>query len=315
MEGAITLVPLSLSAQSPRQPLFTTERRAVILIAGLLVCGAAPSAQRAEQRLFVTAIDGNGAAVLNLTAADFELLENGVPREVTRATRANGPMRIVLLLDTSSAIQPLLNSIRAGLDAFLEALPGDHEIALISTGGQLRIRQQSTADRHKLQAAARMVASDGGANAFMDSLIEADRRFLMTAAPGQWPVFVILTTDSGETRGEPNLDQFNRFVGQFLTRGGCAHAIVIHGRAAGSTTDFAMNLVENTGGYYESMTIANVLPDKMKFLAAHIDANHRAMANWYELEFAGDAKAQGPRVQVAVTRPDVTIQVSTRRPF
>lgn len=290
-------------------------RSAAVLVLGLLACGAALPAQRASRRVFVTAVDVSGAPVVNLTAADFELVENGFPRDVLRATRANGPLRIVLLVDTSTAIQPLLNNFRAGLNAFFTALPGEHEIALISTGGQLRIRQDSTADRQQLLAAARMLASDGGANAFMDSLIEADRRFLMTGAPAQWPVFVILTTDNGDTIGEPNLDRFNRFVGQFLTRGGSAHAIVIHGRRAGITTDFAMNLVENSGGYYESMSIANVLPDKMKFLAAHIDANHRAMADWYELEFVGDGQIQTPRVQVAVSRPGVSVQVSVRRPF
>jgi hypothetical protein len=291
------------------------RRLSAAVVALVLACGAPLPAQRASRRVFVTAVDVRGTPVTNLTAADFELIENGFPREVTRATLASGPMRIVLLVDTSSAIQPLLNNIRAGLSAFFTALPGPHEIALISTGGQLRIRQDSTADRGRLLAAVRMLASDGGGNAFMESLIEADRRFLMTASPAQWPVFVILTTDSGETVAEPNLDNFNRFVAQFLNRGGSAHAIVLHGRGTGITTDFAMNLVENSGGYYESMAIANVLPDKMKFLAAHIDANHRAMANWYELEFAGDVQIQAPRVQVAVTRPGVSVQVSVRRPF
>jgi hypothetical protein len=75
-----------------------------------------------------------------------------------------------------------------------------------------------------------------------------------------------------------------------------------------------MNVVKNTGGYYESMTIANVLPDKMKNLAAHIDANYKAMANWYELEYMGDGRAQA-LVEVGVKRLNVILRVSTRRPF
>ena len=88
----------------------------------------------------------------------------------------------------------------------------------------------------------------------------------------------------------------------------------MHGKAGGITTEFVMNVVENSGGYYESMAIANVLPDKMKMLAEHIDANYKAMSNWYELEFAGDGRIQAPRVQVGTTREGV-IQMSTRRPF
>ena len=100
-----------------------------------------------------------------------------------------------------------------------------------------------------------------------------------------------------------------------MSRGGTAHAIVLHGRAGGITTDFVMNVVENSGGFYESMTIANVLPDKTKALAEHIDANYKAMSDWYELEYTGDGRAQAARVHVATRRQGISIQISTRRPF
>jgi hypothetical protein len=159
-----------------------TRRVAVsALVTGLLLLPQTVSAQRIQRRIYVTGIDATGAPALDLTAADFDLLENGFPREVTRLTRG-GPMRIVLLVDSSAAIAPQLLHIRAGLKAFLEALPGDHEIALISTGGQLRIRAQPTAEREKVRAAAASFASDGGANAFLDSLIESDRRFLKSSS-------------------------------------------------------------------------------------------------------------------------------------
>ena len=63
------------------------------------------------------------------------------------------------------------------------------------------------------------------------------------------------------------------------------------------------------------MAITNVLPDKMKLRAEHIDANHKAMSNWYEVEFAGDDRARPPRVQVGTTREGVHVQISMRRPF
>ena len=63
------------------------------------------------------------------------------------------------------------------------------------------------------------------------------------------------------------------------------------------------------------MAIANVLPDKTKALAEHIDANYKAMSDWYELEYAGDGRAQAARVWVGTKREGVSIQISTRRPF
>src|SRR5262245_12163977 len=91
--------------------------------------------------------------------------------------RGANPLRIILLVDSSSMVSSMLPQFRAGLHAFLEQLPGEVEIALISTGGQLRVRVPPTTDRNRLHQAADAFAPDGGANALLDSLLEADRRF------------------------------------------------------------------------------------------------------------------------------------------
>jgi hypothetical protein len=284
-----------------------------LTIALFLLLTPALSAQPTQRRVFVTGADGSGAPVVDLRAEDFQVVENGEERKILRVARAAAPMRIALVVDSSNAMASLLNNLRAGLRTFLDELPGEHEISFITTGGQIRIRQAPTADRQKLKTAAGLLASDGGGNSLIETMMETERRFL-NAAPGQWPMLVIVTTDNGGTTSEPNYDRFNRFVSSFVERGGTAHAIVLEGRAGGITTEFVINVVKNTGGYYESMTIANVLPDKMRNLAAHIDANYRAMANWYELEYIGDGRAQA-RVQVGMKRPNVILQMSTRRPF
>src|SRR5258708_5539090 len=63
------------------------------------------------------------------------------------AQRGPGPVRIVLLVDSSTSVSTMVPQFRAGLNAFLDALPGDPEIALVSTGGQIRIRVPLTTDR------------------------------------------------------------------------------------------------------------------------------------------------------------------------
>lgn len=133
--------------------------------------------------------------------------------------------RVILLVDSSTAIQPHFQRIRTALNAFIEALPEDTEIALVSTGGQYRVRVAPTADRAKLKQGADAFSPDGGANAFLDAMMEADRRLLKNA-PERRPVFVIVTTDS-ESRSDPRIDDYNRFMNDFLQRGGKAHAVVI----------------------------------------------------------------------------------------
>lgn len=77
------------------------------------------------------------------------------------------PLRIVLLVDSSSEVSAMINPFRAGLKAFLDGVPEGSEVALISTGGQIRVRTQPTSDMEKLQKAVGGFAQDGGANAFL----------------------------------------------------------------------------------------------------------------------------------------------------
>jgi len=272
------------------------------------------SAQRVTRRVFVSAVDASGAPVLDLAAADFRVTESDVKREVTRASLGNAPMRIVLLVDSSTSMAPMVSSIRAGLNAFLDTLPIEHEITFITTGGQIRVRTPPTTDRGQLRKEVGLLAAAGGANAFLDTLLESDRRFLKTA-PGQWPAFVIVTTDKGEMNREPNLDDYNRFMNDFLGRGGSAHAVILVGRQVGLVTDLVLNLVQNMGGTQASINTDFSLPERMKGIAERLAADHRQMASKYEVEFSGDAKLQQPIVNVEVSREGVQVLMSPRRPF
>jgi hypothetical protein len=256
----------------------------------------------------------SGAPVLNLTRADLEVTENGVPREVTRVALGTAPLRIVLLVDSSTSIGPMINSFRAALNTFVDSVPDEHEVTFISTGGQIRVRTQPTTDRLKMQTEIARFAPDGGANAFLDSLIEADRRFLKTA-PGQWPVMVIITTDNGETRREMPIDDYNKFMQDYVARAGAAHAVIVRGKQIGPVTDLTQNLVENVAGLYSAINTDTTLPERVKAIAGRVVTDHQKMATRYEVEFTGDAKAAQPIVNVIVKRDGVQLEMSGRRPF
>ena len=183
-----------------------------------------------------------------------------------------GRMRIVLLVDSSQAVAPMLTHFRAGLNSFLDALPGDPEITFITTGGQLRVRVQPTSDRGKLRAAATGFSADGGGNVLLDALLESDKRFLRNAEDRR-SVFVILTTDAGETTTSQAVAPFNRFVTDFLKRNGRAHAVIVGGRNRGITSDLVENFVDNTNGFRDTIVIANALPKVMEKVAAYVAAD------------------------------------------
>jgi von Willebrand factor type A domain len=150
------------------------------------------------RRVFVHVVDQRGDPVSGLTASDFQLTEGGVARPVVHAGPAADPMRIALFLDTSDAAAPALMHLRAAAAAFLDALPPEDEVLLVTTGRQARVRVPPTTDRRKLKEATGGLFSDGAGTVLMDGLLEVDDRFFKKA-DDRWPVFVIFTSDGAES--------------------------------------------------------------------------------------------------------------------
>jgi hypothetical protein len=291
--------------------------RAVGAVLGILLAiSAVVAAQQAVTRsIWVSAIDTGDRPATELTASDFEVVESGTRRKVVRATLGNEPLRIVLMVDSSTVVAPMVTQFKTALAAFVDTLPPQHQVAFISSGGQIRVRTQPTDTRERLRAQVAMFSSEGGANAFLDTLLEADQRFLQNA-PAQWPVFVIVTTDIGEARREPDVEAYNRFMNDFLRRGGTAHAIILAGKRYGPVTDIVANLVDNTGGFRQTLITESSLPARLKDIAERVDIDHRIMMNRYEIAYEGDPRQLAPVVRVSVpSRDDLRLTMSPRRPF
>lgn len=293
----------------------TRHATALRLAAVLTALSVSLSAQRTVTRtVYVDAVDGNGAAVLNLTTEDFQVTEDGEKRPVTVAALGSAPMRIVLLVDSSTSMAPMINALRDALDAFTNALPETEEVVFISSGGQIRVRTQAGQSREQLRAEIARFASEGGANAFYDTMLEADKRF-MKPVPRQWPAFVVVTTDNGEANREINVDEYNRFMQDFLARGGTAHAVILQGKHNGLVTDILANLVDNTGGLRTTLLTDSSLEARLTDIANRLADDHQKMMRRYSVTYSGNPKILQPTINVTVSRDDVQIRMSTRRPF
>ncbi|HEX6215369.1 MAG TPA: hypothetical protein VFZ38_11145 [Vicinamibacterales bacterium] len=292
------------------------QRRAIAAAIAILVSiTVSLHGQRSITRsIYVSAIDVIGRPVLDLRPADFEITESGSKREVTGATLGTAPMRIVLMVDSSTPVGPMVNTFKKALAVFVDTLPPQHEVAFISSGSQIRVRTRPGDGRDKLRAEMARFSSEGGANAFLDTLLEADTRFLKTA-PGQWPVFVIVTTDNGDARKEPDVVSYNKFMNDFVARGGAAHALIIVGKQTAPVTDLVSNLVDNVQGFRQTLNTDNSLPERMREIAERLDIDHRTMMNRYQVTYAGDPAVTAPFVNITTSRDDVRLQMSARRPF
>jgi VWA domain-containing protein len=264
------------------------------------------------RHIFVSVIDAKGAAVEGLSTGDFTVSEGGQPRTVSHAGPAKDPMRIALMLDTSDAAASALTHMRAAVANFLDALPPEDEVILITTGRQMRVRVPPTTDRKKLKDAAAGLFTDGAGTVLMDGLLEIDERFYKKAED-RWPVFVIFTSDGTESSTGSREKEFMKWTPLLGPRGITVHAFVLKTPKGSGMPDVVVeNLTHNTGGRYDVMNTTTALPDKMKALGEQLALDHRNMSAWYELDFQTDATELAP-VNVGVQRDGVRLQIANGR--
>jgi len=195
---------------------------------------------------------------------------------LTSSVSAAPPMRIALLVDNSAATASAIVQIRAAVSAFLDALPTEHEVLLVSTGRRTQVRVPPTTDRTKLKGNVGGLLPELGPTALLDSLKAVDDRFMRK--PGDHrPVFVILTADGSENSHEVDQKGFNRWVDEIASRGVLVNAIVLKTSANGVPESIASGLAQVTHGHYASMGIAGNIAEAMTRLARQLadDASRR----------------------------------------
>jgi VWFA-related protein len=157
---------------SPRLVLVT-----VLAALATLASGAAPSilaqAGARERTLFVSAVDTRGEPAENLGPTDFIVTEDGRRREVLRVSKAVEPMDIAVLVDNSAAAERAIPSLRDGLKAFVGALAGDNQIAIIGLADRPTILVDYTSNRARLEeAAGRIFSMSSSGMTLLDAITE-----------------------------------------------------------------------------------------------------------------------------------------------
>jgi VWFA-related protein len=80
----------------------------------------------------VTVMNAKGELVSNLVAKDFMVTDNGIPQKITYLDLGPSPLSVVVLVETSSRIEPLLPEMRKTGILFADALMGpDDEAAVV----------------------------------------------------------------------------------------------------------------------------------------------------------------------------------------
>jgi VWFA-related protein len=111
--------------------------------------------------LNVTVTNGLHQFVTDLAAADFQVLDDGVPQQVSLFHGGNAPIALTLLLDTSlSMTDKLPTAEQAALDLVRRLGPNDLG-EIIGFSDRVTVRQPFTAEAAKLDAAIRSLVPGG----------------------------------------------------------------------------------------------------------------------------------------------------------
>ena len=256
--------------------------------------------------VYAGVVDQNGNTVPDLTGDDFVVREDGVAREVLKAEPASGPMQIALLVDDSQAAIDAVPQIREGLQAFIDALQGKAEIALITIGERPTSIVQYTTSADALKKGVNRIFARRGSGAYLlEGITEASKGLERRKATR--PVIVALSTEGVEFSNS----HYDQVLRDLYASGATLHVLAL-GTPAPSTTDEMRNRnvvisegPERTGGRRDQLLSPQAIPDRMKQLAAEL-------GNQYEVTYARPGTLIPPeRVRVSARRPGLTVRSNT----
>lgn len=265
------------------------------------------AAQAIERAMTVTVVDESGAPVPDLGIPDFIVREDNMAREVLRVGKANEPMHIALLVDTSTASRANIAHFRTALPAFVTQLTNPNEagaknqVAIIATGERPTLLTDYTSSVTELQRGInRLWALDDTGAYLLDSIAEALKGFTIREA--RRPVIIAITQEGQELSNF----HYDQVLGPLRASGAAFYAVVL-GQPSGSLDDEtrSRNIVldeapRGTGGSREHLLTPMALKARLQQLAT-------LLTHQYLVTFAHpDSLIPPERVTVAAKQPGMT---------
>jgi Ca-activated chloride channel family protein len=178
-------------------------------LSALLALLFAATAVAAAQQTFKTEVDlvhfslvvtdKQGTPIDGLTAADFEVIEEGKPQAIKFFAAGDPetapPLHIGFLLDTSGSMEEDIKDVRTAAVKFLNAMEKAVDITLVDFDTEVRVARYASADYPRLIERIRARKPDG-----YTALYDALGVYLDGADRQTGQKVLIMYTDGGDTR-------------------------------------------------------------------------------------------------------------------
>jgi hypothetical protein len=188
------------------------------------------------------------------------------------------PMRIAIVVDNSQTVGDDIPQIRRALQQFVNALPPNHELMLVTTAGQMNIRVQPTRDYLEVQQAIGEInRMQSSGNAMIGSVHEIFDRYLRTVER-RYPMVVILSGDGNDVSQRVTDKTVNELLSGLTRTGVLVNAVLLSSSGASMIRSVTLEMIKRTGGAYESATISTALAGRMKVLAGRIGEQYKKVS-------------------------------------
>jgi Ca-activated chloride channel family protein len=249
--------------------------------------------------VWATVRDGNGAFDLDLTKDDFEIRDNGKLQKIEQFTREAQPLSVVVVIDGSSSMMPVFESVLDGVDQIvIRLMPGD-EGRIASFADLTRLSPAFTTNRDELLDYLRDQFNIRMANTtrLWDAL--ADAVYAVGQRKGRRRVVVVFT-DGDDTSSATTESHVAQMAGD---RDTMIYALAVWNGAPGGRPNPRIEALatQTGGGFYELHQ-----NDDMNSTATTIAEE---LHNQYVLGFSPAAlDGKEHKLEVKVTRPKMLVR-------
>jgi VWFA-related protein len=155
----------------------------------------------------VTVRDSSGEMIHSLESRHFQLTDNGVPQQISHFDLGGDPLSLVVLVETSSRIAPLLPEIRKTGIVFTQTVMGPSgEAALVGFNDSVDKLQDFTSSSDQIESAIAHLAEGSSGSKLYDAMsvgveMLSGRAEVGPDRPGRRCVLMILSeaTDEGSS--------------------------------------------------------------------------------------------------------------------